>query len=144
MTEAAYLLDVNVLFALTEEEHEHHALVMKWFESSSPGSWGVCPFTEAGFLRLATHPRVGAHAMEEAIGMLASVASFPGYRFWPITDPWTALTRPFSARLFGHQQVTDAYMLGVAVKERGVLVTLDRAIRYLAGPEYGENVLLLE
>jgi len=46
--------------------------------------------------------------------------------------------------LFGHQQVTDAYLLGLAVKENGVLVTFDRGIKYLAGSQFQRNLLVLE
>lgn len=144
MASAGYLLDVNTLLALAEEEHEHHGLVMEWFQSMTPREWGVCPFTEAGFLRLATNPKVGAHAVEEAVAILDSISALPGYRFWPISDSWVRLSAPFSARLFGHQQITDASMLGLALKEDGVLVTLDQAVKYLAGPRYAQHVLLLE
>ncbi len=44
----------------------------------------------------------------------------------------------------GHQQMTDASLLGLAVKENGVLVTTDRGIGYPAGPRYRHNLLLLE
>jgi hypothetical protein len=76
--------------------------------------------------------------------MLALLISRPGYRYWPIASEWSVLAAPLKDRLFGHQQVTDAYLLGLAVKENGVLVTLDRAISYLAGPEYRRNLLVLE
>jgi hypothetical protein len=57
---------------------------------------------------------------------------------------WTALGAPFQHRVFGCQQITDAYLLGLAVKENGVLVTLDKAIKILAGPQHSKNVLVLE
>jgi hypothetical protein len=59
-------------------------------------------------------------------------------------DDWTTLAAPFIERVFGHQQITDAYLLGLAVKEDGILVTMDKAIKYLAGTKYSRNVLLLE
>lgn len=59
-------------------------------------------------------------------------------------DDWVTLTAPFLERVFGHQQITDAYLLGLAVKEGAVLVTMDKGIRFPAGTQYGENVLLLE
>jgi hypothetical protein len=40
--------------------------------------------------------------------------------------------------------VTDAYLLGLAIKEDGVLVTFDRGIKYMAGPEFSRNVLILD
>jgi predicted nucleic acid-binding protein len=61
-----------------------------------------------------------------------------------INDKWADVTAPFAARVAGHQQVTDAYLLGLAIKEKGVLVTFDKAIKYLAGSDYSSNLLVLE
>jgi hypothetical protein len=57
---------------------------------------------------------------------------------------WVDLTAPFAARISGHQQVTDAFLLGLAIKENGVLVTFDKGIQYMASAEFSQNVLLLE
>jgi predicted nucleic acid-binding protein len=54
------------------------------------------------------------------------------------------LTARFAARISGHQQITDAYLLGLAIKEKGVLVTFDKGIQYMAGAEFSQNVLLIE
>jgi len=138
-----YLLDVNVLVALTDEAHRHHQTVAEWF--ARPGlDWGLCAFSETGLLRLSMNPRVGNLTMEEATMMLASLTRLPGYRFWPITTGWADLAAPFRDRVFGHRQITDAFLLGLAAKENGILVTLDKAIRYMAGPQYGKHVLVLE
>ncbi len=82
--------------------------------------------------------------MQEALEALSLFIAPPGHRFWPIVDGWDTLSAPFAERLFGHQQVTDACLLCLAVREDGVLVTMDRAIIYLAGPRYAGNVLLLD
>jgi uncharacterized protein len=138
-----FLLDVNVLVAVTEPEHRHHQVVTKWFET--PGlDWGLCLFSEAGFLRVSTNPKVGFHSVQESTTVLAHLANQPGYRFWRIATGWAELAAPFRERVFGHQQITDAYLLGLAVKEDGVLVTMDKAIRFMAGPRLSEHVLVLE
>jgi toxin-antitoxin system PIN domain toxin len=138
-----YLLDVNVLVALTEEGHVHHRAAMSWFRT--PGlDWGLCAFSEAGLLRISTNPRIGRLTVDEATAMLATLTRSPGYRYWPITTGWADLTTPFRARVFGHQQITDAYLLGLAVRRNGVLVTLDKAIQFIAGPQYNKHVLVLE
>lgn len=143
MRKLKYLLDVNVLIALAEPEHAHHQTVMKWF--NTPGlDWGLCAFTEAGFLRVTTNPKAGGHSVQESTEVLAEFAEHPGYRFWPISHDWIVLVAPFHRRVFGHQQITDAYLLGLAVKENGVLVTMDKAVQYLAGAEYSHHVLVLE
>ena len=100
--------------------------------------------TGAGFLRLLANPRVGSLTVEEASQVLAALIDHPGYRFWPIEDDWATLATPFIERVFGHQQITDAYLLGLAIKEGGVLVTMDAGIKVLAGPRYSRNVLVLE
>ncbi|HTW81262.1 MAG TPA: TA system VapC family ribonuclease toxin [Terracidiphilus sp.] len=141
-----YLLDLNVVVALTDDEHEHYASAHRWFDTLRGESWGTCPLSDAGYIRLATSPaaRIGSGSFTSAIAVLADLARRPGYCFWPITESWAELTAPFSSRIFGHQQVTDAYLLGLAIKEDGVLATFDKGIRYMAGAEFTRNVLVLQ
>lgn len=141
-----FLLDLNVLIALLSEEHEHHRKANMWFGSLMNDEWGLCPLTEAGFIRIMTNPaaRFGGNGLRAATAVLRDLAARAGYRFWPIAGSWASLTVPFAARIFGHLQVTDAYLLGLAIKENGVLVTFDKGIVFLAGAEFRKHVLLLE
>ena len=140
-----FLLDVNALIALGDPDHEDHGAVQRWFQAGGGEDWGVCPLTEAGFVRITTHPSYPrAVSMAQARAVLAGFAAHEGYRYWAISASWAALTARFSARLFGHQQVTDAYLLGLAVKEQGVLVTFDKGVGYLAGAEFAGHLLVLE
>ena len=137
-----YLLDVNVLIALTQPEHVHFKTVTNWFDT--PGlDWGVCAFSEAGFLRLSSNPSLGALTIDDASTILATLAQHPGYRYWPVSVPWMSLVEPFADRVLGHQQIADAFLLGLAVREKGVLVTLDKGIRYMAGSRYAAHLLVL-
>jgi uncharacterized protein len=144
-TKRQYLLDLNTLIALAEPDHEFHKPAGKWFQAEGKENWGVCPLTEAGFIRITAHPkyRPATRSVQQAAAILASFAEHPGYRYWPMVDSWATLTAPFSARIFGHQQVTDAYLLGLAIKEHGVLVTFDFAFSILAGDEYSKNLRVL-
>jgi uncharacterized protein len=144
LSSAKHLLDVNVLIALTDSGHVHHKLVRRWFDTAGHRNWGACALAEAGFLRVAANPKAGALSVEEANWALAKLTQHPGYHFWPMSAGWIALVEPFRERVYGHQQITDAYLLGMAVKEGGVLVTLDKAVRYLAGEKHRGNVLVLE
>ena len=141
-----YLLDVNVLIALTSDEHEHYEKAHGWMSSVRHEKWGICPLTEAGYVRFATNPARNARVISfsEATAVLGELAELPGYGYWPITESWRELTAPFARRIFGPQQVTDAYLLGLAVKEDGVLVTFDRGLKYMAGAEFSRNLLLLD
>ena len=138
-----YLLDVNLLVALTTRSHVHHRVAKAWFYASSRLPWAICAFTEAGFLRNATAPRAGGISMSEATAILKQLAKHPGYRYLPITADWPTLCGPFFSRLYGTKQVTDAYLLGLAVREGLVLTTFDKALLHLAG-EHRKHVLVLE
>ncbi len=113
--------------------------------SSDMESWGICPLTEAGFVRVTTNPayRPGPSTLEQAIAILQAIKGHPGYRYWGIDESRITLTAPFADRIFGHQQVRDAYLLGLAIKEDGVVVTFDAGLRYMAGAEFSRNVLVL-
>jgi toxin-antitoxin system PIN domain toxin len=143
LSKPKYLLDVNVLIALTDEGHVHHQIVMEWFKA--PGlDWGRCAFSEAGYFRISVDPRLGRLTFEDATNILAALPNRSGYQYWPITADWAELVAPFRERVLGHQQVTDAWLLGLAIQEGGILVTLDKGIRSLAGAKYSKHVLVLE
>jgi predicted nucleic acid-binding protein len=59
----------------------------------------------------------------------------PNHHFWKDEIPFTRAVAPFEARLLGHQQITDAYLLGLAIHKRGALATFDAAIAALIDPE---------
>jgi uncharacterized protein len=139
------ILDLNVLIALTESQHVHHRTAHEWLNASGKDDWGLCPLTEAGFIRVITNPsfRPVPRTLDQAIGAVKMMKAYPGYSFWEIDESWVTLTAPFAARIVGHQQVTDAHLLGLAIKNNGVLVTFDAAIQNLAGFEFRQNILVL-
>lgn len=136
-----YLLDVNVLVALLDEFHVHHEVAVKWFYT--PGrQWALCPFTEAGFLRIVTNPRAGM-SMETAEALLENMKREPGYHYQLIPADWRTLTQPIARQILGHNQVTDAWLLGTALQAGLTLATFDRAMLHLAG-EFRGSVVVLE
>ncbi len=52
-----YLLDINLLLALTDPMHVHHELSHQWFAKKGRKGWATCPLTENGFVRIASHPK---------------------------------------------------------------------------------------
>jgi toxin-antitoxin system PIN domain toxin len=140
------LLDLNVLIALVDSAHQQYQKAQDWFIASGKFHWGICPLTEAGFLRVTTNPTYlpKPRTFAEAIAILQILKGHTDFWYCEIDKSWVELTAPFAVRINGHQQVTDAYLLGLAIKENGVLVTFDRGIRYMAGAEFSRNVLLLE
>jgi uncharacterized protein len=128
-----YLLDVNVLLALAWPNHVHHREAQTWFASKRAGGFRTCPITQTGFVRISSNPAFTAEAVTpvEALALLDTMAQLPGHEFWPddlaLRDAVAGLPT-----VTGHRQVTDAYLVALAVAHGGVLATLDRAVLALA------------
>jgi len=125
------LLDVNVLVALAWPNHVHHAAAQHWFGQNRRQGWATCSITQTGFVRVSSNVAVMAEARSprEALGLLGGIIRLPHHAFWTddlsITDArWIAIDR-----LVGYRQITDAQLLGLALKRGGRLATLDRDIR---------------
>jgi toxin-antitoxin system PIN domain toxin len=125
-----YLLDVNVLLALSWPGHKFHERVQDWFERLGSKGWATCPMVQAGFVRIVSNPAFSPRAVspKEALDSLAANARHPGHQFWPDDIPLTEGLVSLQGRITGHQQITDGYLLGLAVHHRGKLATLDRGI----------------
>ena len=123
------LLDVNVLIALLDAGHVHHSLAMTWLEQEIRHGWASCPITQNGCIRIMSQPAYpGALKTAAVAGRLTEAIDGPDHTFWPddvnllgneILD-WT--------RVLGLRQVTDAYLLALAVRHGGRFVTFDRRI----------------
>lgn len=124
------LPDVNVLIALAWPIHVHHELAHDWLERHGEGSWATCPLTQSGFVRVSSNPSAvpAAKSPREAILALESILARPHHVF--LADDFSIADRRHVAtdRLVGYRQVTDAHLLGVALKNGAQLVTLDRAL----------------
>ena len=128
------LLDVNVLIALFWPAHEFHGCAHRWFLNNSGNRWATCSFTEAAFVRIVSNPKFSPQSVHprEAMRLLRSNLESTSHVFWPDNTSFLDIVSAFAPRIAGHQQVSDAYLLGLAKAHRGRLVTLDRAIVALA------------
>jgi toxin-antitoxin system PIN domain toxin len=126
----AFLLDVNILVALAWPGHIFHEQAESWFARRGAKAWATCPFTETAFVRILANPSFSASAVrpQEAIRALSISVKHPGHRFWPAEIGAVDALHSFQDRLVGHQQVTDAYLLALAMKKGGKLATLDRSV----------------
>ena len=120
----AALLDTNVLLALAWPNHQHHVPAHNWFAAQARKGWATCAFTQLGFIRLSSNPAYTANAVspQEAAALLQQWTRLKGHRFWtsPAADDSTIY-----ARAIGHQQVNDAWLVEVARRNAGRLVTMD-------------------
>ena len=128
------LLDVNVWLALLDDSHVFAPRVNQWFDAENPAV-ASCPLTENGALRILSTPgysRDQKVAPASAAQHLAHVCRRMDHEFWP-DDVSLRDDRVFDVtRLHGPRQITDAYLLALAIKHGGRLVTLDDAIALAA------------
>jgi toxin-antitoxin system PIN domain toxin len=127
------LLDVNVLIALLDAGHVHHAAAGRWLDShladGPAAGWASCPLTQNGCLRILSnraYPRPQPVAAVAA--RLAEAAATPHHAFWPDDLSVLEPARFAHDRWLDSRQITDAYLLALAVHRGGVFVTLDHGI----------------
>jgi hypothetical protein len=140
----ACLLDTNLLIALLWPSHERHELAVKWFTRQRGKGWATCPFTQAGFVRIVSNPAFSRDAVQprEAVQVLSANTAAKDHEFWPDELPFAGAAAFAGARLMGHQQVTDAYLLGLALNRGGALATMNGRIGALTEPNSAERKAL--
>lgn len=140
------LLDVNVLVALFDPAHVNHEDAHRWFGRNRKRGWATCPMTINGCIRVLSnpaYPTVEATPAEVAV-RLRSFCSTADHHFW--ADSVCLLDEAlFQASMIrGHQKITDAYLLGLTVRNHGRLATFDRSIplKAVQGAAPGNLVLI--
>lgn len=138
------LLDVNTLIALAWPNHSHHETAHNWFANWKSG-WATTPFTEVGFVRVSSNSTVLPFAARpvDAIEHLGLLRSMPNHEFWPDTVQGVIGTSLTATRLIGHQQVTDAHLVALAIAHDGTVATFDKAMASFVDPEYLAHVTII-
>lgn len=123
------LLDVNVLVALFDGDHVHHDAAHDWFAGVRGRGWATTPLTENGAVRVLSNPAYHAAALTASTTRehLRRFCGLDGHRFWPCDV--SLLDEVLIAHAaVTHRQVTDVYLLALAVKHDGCLATFDTSI----------------
>lgn len=125
------LLDVNVLIALLDSGHAMHICATRWLGQQVAHGWASCPLTQNGVVRIMSQssyptPRPAALVAQR----LALACNAPEHMFWAADVSLLSANLIDWQRLLGHRQVTDAYLLALAVRQQGCLATFDRRIRF--------------
>ena len=123
------LLDVNVLLALFDARHVHHRRARAWWMGAREHGWASCPITENGFLRICSQKAyANPLPLADALALLRQWAKPPLHEHWP--DDVSLLDGAVidHGRVLGPRQLTDIYLLALAARHGGRLVTLDTGI----------------
>ena len=140
-----HLLDVNVLVALFDPGHLHHQTAHEWFARTREAGWATSPLTENGFVRVVSNPAYPGRrtTVADAVGRLRRFAACEFHIHWPDDVSILRENTLEPSHLAGHGELTDAYLLTLAVFHGGALATFDRSIRTGAVPGFRPEFLTL-
>lgn len=132
------LLDLNILTALLWPAHEHHEAAHRWFTGRANARWATCSLTQLGFVRIVSNPAFSLDALlpAAAVALLAENLTHAAHEFWTESLQVPAAIEGMEAGLHGYRQLTDAYLLALASRRKGVLATFDRGLRTLAAETF--------
>ena len=117
---AEYLIDANLLVALTHTDHEHHERARAW--ASSVDQFAICPVVEGALVRFLL--RTGqTQATVKAV--LDDLHANPRCEFWADAISYRGVDM---SHVIGHRQVTDAYLASQAAHYNAKLATFDRGL----------------
>src|SRR5579871_3069146 len=125
------LLDINVVIALMDSDHAFHERAHNWWEENAKAGWASCPLSENGVVRIMSNPaysRTVQFPPADLILRLQTFATRSNHVFWPDDISLRDATLFAPDRLHSSRQITDLYLLALAAKHDGRLVTFDRAI----------------
>jgi uncharacterized protein len=127
------LYDVNILIALFDPQHTQHLKIRAWHVAHLASGWASCPITQNGLLRIVSQPKyTNPSTVSELRALLTAATNDQSHQFWSddisLADP--SRIDPNIALTSG--MLTDVYLLALAVKNNGRLITLDSKISHRA------------
>jgi len=133
--------DVNVLVAASRRDHVHHAPALAWLEGALEASAGnqplaILPMVAAGFLRLATHPKVFVQPtpLKAAQTFLRAVLDTPGVTMPALGEEWPLFEKLCMQQKLSGNAIPDAWIAAAALSHHLHLVTFDKDFRRLMKP----------
>ena len=112
-----------------DPDHVSHELAITWFERHARQGWASCPLTQNGCIRIMSSPSyANPQPVQALVRRLDEACRESIHEFWP-DAPSLLDSAVFDAtRIHGPRQITDVYLLGLAVRHGGRFVTFDGRI----------------
>ena len=131
------MLDVNVLIALFDADHVFHERAHSWWSVNADRGWASRSLTENAVVRIMCSPGYSQRIRLVPSDLMRRLETFVAnsdHEFWP--DALSLRDKRYFTpdRIHGSRQVTDAYLLGLAVSHDGCLVSFDESIPQSAVP----------
>jgi toxin-antitoxin system PIN domain toxin len=139
------LLDVNVLISLIDPTHILHDAAHGWFAGLDGAPWATCSVTENAVLRIVGHPKYPNSAGSPAAvaPIVAGLRALAGHVFWGDELSLVASASVDASAIETAGQVTDTYLLALAVSKGGRLATFDRRMSVRAVRNGRAGLLLI-
>ena len=139
------LLDVNVLIALLDPDHAMHVRATDWLAGNVRAGWASCPITQNGCIRIMSHPSYPNPVPVGAIAeRLTEAVATAHHQFWADDISFLDAGIADRTRIHGPRQVTDVYLLALAVRHRGRFVSFDANVPLAAvGGAEGKHLVAL-
>jgi toxin-antitoxin system PIN domain toxin len=126
------LLDVNVLIALVDPIHIYHEAAHHWFALNRGNGWATCALTENGLVCVLSNPSYQGNrsTLKQATSSLHALCDNRAreHLFW--TESLSVRDSGLFNwnRVQGHRQLSDVYLLALAVSRHGRFTSFDTAI----------------
>jgi toxin-antitoxin system PIN domain toxin len=129
----SYLLDASALIALGWPPHEHHDRISRWFRSHARDGWATCAFTQAAFVRVIAQPAFSGQpiGIADIAELLLRNTAHARHTLLPLDFGFDEVMGWCTGGLLGHRQVTDAWLLALAIRHKAKLLTFDSGIAQL-------------
>lgn len=129
----SHLLDANALIALCWPTHEHHVRMLAWFRQHARKGWATTAMTQAAFVRIISQQVFSGRSVSigEVAELLLRNTAHAAHRFVALDFAFDQVLVACTGGILGHRQVTDAWLLTAAVRNRMRLVTFDTGIGQL-------------
>ena len=124
------LLDVNVWVALFDDAHIHNTQARALFQQPEL-EISTCALTENGVLRVMNLPGYARRAtpgFDLVRQKLALACTDLDHEFWPCNISLRDENLLNWTRIMGHNQITDAYLMALAVHHGGAFATFDHRV----------------
>lgn len=118
-----------MLIALFDERHVHHFDSHAWWKANRNEGWASCPLTQNGFVRIVSQPKYPRPVLpREAIRHLTQTVERTDHESWPDDVSLLRETEFDPSAITRSKHITDIYLLALAVRHSGRLITFDRHI----------------
>ncbi len=140
----SWLLDANALIALGWPAHEHHARMRSWFKAHAQQGWATTAVTQSAFVRIVSQPAFAGTVIPvpQVAELLLRNTAHPHHQLLAMDFGFEQVLGCCTGGLFGHRQVTDAYLLATAVRHGSKLLTFDTGIAQLLATDQERERLL--